>query len=298
MIRQFACTAVVAAAMTVGFSAFGQTGTGSSSSGAGLGSTGTGSSSQSQSGLGSSSSPSGQSGSQSRQSGTYSQSGQRMGAMDMDKLFIKHAAIDNMCEVQLSQMAQTKAQSQDVKQFAQQMVQDRQKAQTELQDLARKSGVQVPMSLPQDKQEVIQAFQQLQGADFDKQYISMMKADHAKAVSKYSDVAMLAKNQDLKQWVAGKVSDLQHHAQMVASLAGQQGLSASPDQAQPASSTIQPSGQSSQSQQPGASGSSSSSGLNGSSTSGQSGSSRSSGSTGAGAGSTSGGTSGSSTPSR
>src|SRR5689334_14807449 len=42
---------------------------------------------------------------------------------DLDKLFIKSTAIGNMCEMKLSQAAQSQAQNEQVKQFAQKMLQ-------------------------------------------------------------------------------------------------------------------------------------------------------------------------------
>ena len=69
-------------------------------------------------------------------------------ANDPDKLFLVCAAIDNQCEMQLAQLAQTKAQDQKVKDLAQKMLQDHQQADRQLQEAAQQTGVTLPRGLP------------------------------------------------------------------------------------------------------------------------------------------------------
>ena len=211
---------------------------------------------------------------------------------DPDKMFMKMAAIHGMAEQQIAELAQQKGQSQEVKQLAQQMVTDHTKANQELRQLAQSKGVQIPSDLPDLKKQEVAFFQQLEGQQFDQEFISYMKAAHAHDVSKYQDKAQLAKDQELKQWVAGKVPELQHHMQMVVAMSP----TGNPAEAQTAGSrqgadhssgsTGSQSGQSGQSGHSGHSGSSGS-GASGSSGSGASGSGAS------GSGSSSSGTSGS-----
>src|SRR5438477_10272133 len=82
---------------------------------------------------------------------------------DLDKLFIKGACVDNTFEIKLSQAAQQQAQREDVKKFAQMIVQDHQKMDQQVRDLAQKKGVQLAADLPEWKQEKIDAISALQG---------------------------------------------------------------------------------------------------------------------------------------
>jgi len=239
-------------------------------------------------------------------------------ALAADKLskgeehFLKEAAVDNMCEIKMSEVAQSQATDPQVKQFAQQMIQDHQQAGDQLKQLAESKGVKVPNDLPKMKQEGVDALKELQGKDFDQAYISAMKADHLKDVSKFSDKAQLAKDQDVKSFAAQLTPKLQQHTQHVMTLAQAQGLPmpSGLGQAQPAGATISPdaSGSPSGSGASGASGSSSGtsggtssgsssglssgSGSSGSSSGGSSGSSSGGSSSGGSSGSSSGGSSG------
>ena len=122
---------------------------------------------------------------QSGQPGQAQQAGaqQGSGAMKLDENFLKCAALDNQFEIQLSQLAQSQAQDEKVKQLAQQMVTDHTQATEKLKEVAQKKQVQVPSDLPELKKEELQAFQSLQGSEFDQAYLSCLKVAHAKDVT-------------------------------------------------------------------------------------------------------------------
>jgi len=115
-----------------------------------------------------------------------------------DKLFLIHTAEGNMWEMQLAQAAQQKSQNQQVKQLAQRIHQDHQQMAQELQKVIEKQGLQTPQSLSPEKQHALQVMQSQSGEDFDKCFLSAMKADHAKDVSKFEDMAKIAKDDGVK----------------------------------------------------------------------------------------------------
>src|SRR5215204_2411426 len=86
--------------------------------------------------------------------------------------FLKMAAIDNLCEIKMSEAAQSQATDAQVKQFAQQMIKDHTQASDQLKQLAQSKGVELPQDLPKEKQEGVDALKSLQGKDFDQAYIS------------------------------------------------------------------------------------------------------------------------------
>ena len=63
---------------------------------------------------------------------------------DKDKTFMKKAAKGGMMEVAMGQVAEQKAQSEDVKSFGKRMVTDHSKANDELKSIASKKGFQLP----------------------------------------------------------------------------------------------------------------------------------------------------------
>jgi putative membrane protein len=230
MDRRILCTSMLTASLFLGAGAFAQQEQSGSSTDAGA---------QQQS-------------AQPSQSATGEQ-GQQAMASEPDKQFIKNCALGNMAEMKLTQAAQDKAQSQEVKQLAQTMMQDHQQMQQELQQVAQKAGVDLPQDLPQPMQDQIQSISQLQGDQFDKYFVSAIKAGHAAALSKFGDEAKIAQSEDVKQFAAQQLPKLQAHSQKIQTCAMAQGLSSEGlGQAQPAGATIQPSPD--QSQQPGQNG--------------------------------------------
>src|SRR5438128_356884 len=91
-----------------------------------------------------------------------------MAADKVDKAeqhFLRGAALDNLTEIQMSEAAQSQAQDPQVKQFAQQMVQDHTQATQQLKQLAKSKDVDLPNDLPKDRREGVDALKSLQGKE-------------------------------------------------------------------------------------------------------------------------------------
>jgi putative membrane protein len=95
--------------------------------------------------------------------------------------FIKKAAIANMAEIQLGQLAGTKAESPEVKQFAQKMVDEHTKALDELKQAASASGATLPTELDKKHQKLHDKLSKLSGAEFDREYMDAMVDAHKDA---------------------------------------------------------------------------------------------------------------------
>lgn len=96
--------------------------------------------------------------------------------------FMKKAAVGGMMEVDLGKIAQ-KSTNPKVKAFADQMVNDHTKANTELKALAAKSGIVLPAEYPEEEKAHMDMMKTMTGAAFDKHYIAMMVTDHDKTVA-------------------------------------------------------------------------------------------------------------------
>jgi len=137
------------------------------------------------------------------------------GAMSSgDKKFMEKAAAGGMAEVELGQLAQQKAYSDQVKQFGARMAQDHSKANEELKQLATSKGVQVPASLDKDAQKDKAKLEKLSGADFDREYMKMMVDDHKDDVSAFEKTAKSGKDPELKSFAAKTLPTLQEHKQL------------------------------------------------------------------------------------
>jgi len=92
--------------------------------------------------------------------------------------FVQKAAIANMAEIQLGQLAAQHAENPQVKQFAQMMVDDHTRALEQLRNVASGQGIQVPSELDGKHQKLQQKLSKLQGAEFDRAYMDAMVDTH------------------------------------------------------------------------------------------------------------------------
>ncbi len=112
------------------------------------------------------------------QPGSTNQASRQNNSQDRLQKFVDQAAIDNMAEIQLGQLAQQKAQDPQVKQFAQTMVDEHTKALDQLKQAASSSGLSVPSSLDKKHQKIQDKLSNANGSDFDRQYMNVMVKDH------------------------------------------------------------------------------------------------------------------------
>lgn len=103
--------------------------------------------------------------------------------------FLTDAAGGGMMEVQLGELAKTHAASQAVKDFGAMMVRDHSKANDEIKALAAKDNITLPAALPNKLQNHVDDLSKENGADFDKDYISMMVDDHEDDIKMFEKCA-------------------------------------------------------------------------------------------------------------
>ncbi len=131
-----------------------------------------------------------------------------------DVKFIKEAAIGNMAEVQLGEMAREKASAPEVKEFAARMVTDHSKALANLKAVAQAKGVELPNELDAKHKETAEKLSKLSGAEFDKAYMKEMRKDHKKDVSEFEEAAKEVKDPELKGYVEKTLPVLKEHFAM------------------------------------------------------------------------------------
>jgi len=92
--------------------------------------------------------------------------------------FINHLAVAGMAEVQLGKMAAEKAADPGVKAFGQMMVTDHSQANKELEQVAAQLNVPPPTQIDQKHRDLSDRLSKLQGAAFDREYITAMVQGH------------------------------------------------------------------------------------------------------------------------
>ena len=130
---------------------------------------------------------------------------------DKDGDFAVKAADAGLAEVELGKLAQEKATDPRVKDFAQKMVNDHQKANDELMTIATRHNITLPPVVSKDQADKQRQLREKSGAEFDEEYIDMMVKDHDKVVSLFEDASSDAQNADLKAFAAKTLPILKMH---------------------------------------------------------------------------------------
>jgi putative membrane protein len=142
---------------------------------------------------------------------------------DMDKTFVQKATIGGLFEVQSSQLAQQKGQSDQIKQFAQMMIADHGKANQELTAAAQQKHLEQPSALDEKHAADLKKLEGAQGADFDKEYAKAQLKAHKQAVGLFQKASQNCKDPDLKAWASKTLPTLQQHLEAAQKLPGNEG---------------------------------------------------------------------------
>jgi putative membrane protein len=134
-----------------------------------------------------------------------------------DRKFVETAAQGGMAEVKLGQLATQKAQSDQVKQFGQRMVDDHTKANDQLKQVASTKGVNLPSDMDKSSQREYDKLSKMSGAQFDREYMDHMVSDHKKDISEFQKQAKNGKDPDVKQFASSTLPVLQQHLQLAQS---------------------------------------------------------------------------------
>ena len=127
-----------------------------------------------------------------------------------DHTFMMEAARGGMMEVQVAQLAQQKAQSDEIKEYARKLEQDHSKANDQLKQIAQERNVQLPTDLgPHAAQ--LSKFQNLSGDQFDREWIRMQVQHHRKDVSNFRKQANRGMDSDLKNFASSTLPVLEQH---------------------------------------------------------------------------------------
>lgn len=154
-------------------------------------------------------------------SGTATTTAAAAALSEADRKFVTDAAAGGMYEVQVSQLAASKASDPKVKAYGEKLVQDHGKANDELKSFASSHDVALPTSLPADKKAQLDKLSKASGADFDKQYVKMVGMDdHKKDIAMFEKASKDAKNPELKAWIDKTLPTLKEHHAMAEKLPG------------------------------------------------------------------------------
>ena len=127
---------------------------------------------------------------------------------EKDKTFMKKAAKGGTMEVAMGQVAEQKAQSEDVKSFGKRMVADHGKANDELKSIASKKGFQLP-----SKEHTVKWTS-------DKTYMDAMVKDHEKDLAEFKEEASSGSDPDVKKFADDTAKMVQEHLDLAKEIQG------------------------------------------------------------------------------
>jgi len=132
--------------------------------------------------------------------------------------FITETLSGGLFEVEMGKAALEKSSSEEVKKFAQRMVDDHSKVIDELIQLAATKGSSPAKEMKKVHRDIIDNLSKSSGAAFDKAYMAQMVNDHVKDVSAFRKEAKEGKDPEVKAWAAKTLPILEDHLAMARDL--------------------------------------------------------------------------------
>lgn len=130
---------------------------------------------------------------------------------EKDAKFLVDAASINLEEIELSQLAETRAVGVKAKELAKMMLDDHKKSLEEVKTLAAKKMVTLPTSLTDESQNTYNKLVEKNGNDFDKKYCEIMTEGHKSAIKEFEKEANEATDMDIKNWASKTLPVLRNH---------------------------------------------------------------------------------------
>lgn len=128
----------------------------------------------------------------------------------MDKRFVTKAADSGQEEVQIAQLAAQKATNPDVRQFAQQLVDQHTQVNSQLMTIASSKNVKLD---PEDttKDRTYKRLNKAAGNDFDREFVEHMIDEHEKDIKLFERAANNAKDTEVRQFASNTLPHLRQH---------------------------------------------------------------------------------------
>jgi putative membrane protein len=142
------------------------------------------------------------------------QAGEQQQLAQEDMEFARKAAEGGLKEVRLGELAQQQAESEEVQQFGQRMVEDHGQANEQLKQIAEQKGIELPQELPDDAQQLHDELQEKSGAEFDQAYMDEMVSDHEEDVETFEDYVESAQDPDLRNFAEQTLPTLREHLEL------------------------------------------------------------------------------------
>jgi putative membrane protein len=145
-------------------------------------------------------------------------------ASPVDRMFVKNALQGGIAEVQLGQLTLQKSNNDQVKQFAQKMIDDHTRMGDQMKPVAQQVGVAVPTEPSKKDKQIMAKLQALSGSAYDQAYIKDMVKDHKQDLSEFQMEASSGQDAAVKDAATQGSQLISQHLQMAQQLAKDQNI--------------------------------------------------------------------------
>lgn len=133
-----------------------------------------------------------------------------------DRRFVHKAAEDGKAEVQLAELAAQRASHAEVKAFAQKLVDQHSKVNSELTSIAAQKNVKLDDDDDQDR--AYKRLSKKSGHEFDQEFVEHMIDEHEKCIRMFEKASADAKDSDVRAFASKHLDHLRTHLQEAQSL--------------------------------------------------------------------------------
>jgi putative membrane protein len=138
-----------------------------------------------------------------------------------DKDFIKEAMRGGLAEVKFGELAQTRASNPQVRKLGEKIVADHTRTNKELMAILQEKGQPTATrEVSKKTQDAYDRLSRLNGAEFDKAFLSFIIEDHKQDVAQFEAIAKNSKDQEVRAFATKTLPIIREHYQKARELAG------------------------------------------------------------------------------
>ncbi len=133
--------------------------------------------------------------------------------------FLADAVESKYADLKLAELASIKSDNRDIQNFAQDLANDHTNTLTELQALADKKGIRVPVEEGEDTKEKINKLSEEKDPDFDKKWCDELIAKHKEAIREFESMSDRSDDPQLQEVIDRSLIDLRAKLEKLNTLA-------------------------------------------------------------------------------
>jgi putative membrane protein len=127
--------------------------------------------------------------------------------------FSRNATQTHLAEINMAGIAKTQSQNEEVRDYAEMLIDDHRNAFEKLDNLMKEHGDMEARTLEAGTKQEIERMRGLSGLEFDREYLNMMVEGHKKALAMVQQAAASAMNPDVQDYAEDLVPTIEKHLQ-------------------------------------------------------------------------------------